>query len=73
MLSRYAFISIEFIEFSRTEFQAIVKPKTLYRLILYKNHPMLKNFESFTFLLHHEYACHPGLIINDGKEIPFPS
>jgi len=26
------------------------------------NHPMLEKFESFIFLLHHDYPCHLGVI-----------
>jgi len=33
---------------------------------------MLETFESFRFLLHHEYPCHPGVIIDDGEEVPYP-
>jgi len=34
---------------------------------------MLETFETFRSLLHHEYPCHLGVIIDDGEEVPCPS
>ena len=31
---------------------------------------MLETFESFRFLLHYEFRCHPRAIIDGGKEVP---